>query len=393
MWAQQKSMIRNLAAVAMVLALGVAAAPAQAQGPTAFSWPSVATLWQIDDLTCQINALQEHSADLHVQVQKLQDDMPSPFPQAQPSAPELQAALQPVTEAKSATDALRQKLVSAVHDSNAYRNADTQLADAQARLDSAKAENPVSHDQVASLATEVLADENALTRLEQQALDASPDWQDASAKFLAANKAASAVRAKLTSAAPKPPAPDTTPAGQLRQAIAARDQIDAQIDSLLRQLRALSPQDADRVVQEGVGTRELKEQDGNSEIHFTSDVSPQVRANLLDNLMENQRMQDPAYAAQKQQEQQQQAERAEQQKAQDAANQAAQAAADQAAADRDKALQDQLAQQAQQLNDFLNQQAAQQQAAIQERAAADDAANQAAQAQAAAAAAAAAAAQ
>ena len=250
------------------------------------------------ELTHQINELQDQSVNLNMQVKELQAATKSEVatrPSAPAEPPELAAAMQTVADAKSAQDALRQKLVSAAHNSEEYRNAELKLEDADSRLADAKAENPVSRDKVASLATEVLSAENAITRLEQKALDQSPDWLDASAKFLAANKAASAVRATIAGPAPRLAVVDSSPTGKLRQITALRDKTDAQIQNLMGQLRAVSPYDAEMVAQEGVAVREVREQQraGAQQIRFTPDVSPQVQQFIQGNVNQLQQLQDP----------------------------------------------------------------------------------------------------
>ena len=112
-------------------------------------------------------------------------------------SPELQAAMQAVADARKACDSLKEKLLAAAPDSVEYARAKAALAAALADLARAETAVPRSNENVAALAQKEMVDANAVSKLEQQVLGASPEWQAANAKLEAANKSLDTVRISL----------------------------------------------------------------------------------------------------------------------------------------------------------------------------------------------------
>ncbi len=170
--------------------------------------PTAAQAQMMQDLTDRCN----QAVEIHNQLSANLDQMfAQARPQTQPAAappvvppvritlpddsPQVKAALQAVADAKSAYDSLKLKLLAPVYDTAQYKQAKAALDAAQADLARAQAAGTKpSDDRVVPLAQKALAQENLITGLEQQALNASADWKAASAKLQAATQALAAAR-------------------------------------------------------------------------------------------------------------------------------------------------------------------------------------------------------
>lgn len=301
---------------------------------------------QIHSLTRQINQLQLQAINLSMQIAELcrqnQVDTPAaeqvaPQPVNQPEeSPELQAA-----DARNVCDSLKQELLSALHESAAYKQAKAALESAQADLERARAAaTSPRDDDVVALAYKVLADQTVITRLERQALDDSAAWKAANLRLQEANRSLAAIRTNPDQAGNgnpdlppiQAPGNDQGPGVQIRYLAALRDRANAQAHALMQQLAAISPYDAQVLAQEGEAMREelvqlrrQRQQQANGQwtpggapvIQFSPQISPQVQQFLQERLNEIQRTQNPADAAEKARERWEEAEQQQQQQQRD----------------------------------------------------------------------------
>ena len=321
----------------------------------------------------------------------------------------LEAQQQRVAEARQARDDAWGRAMSGVKGVAEYKQAVAQQDAAQAKLDQAKAQVPKQPEKVAAAATELLAAENAVTRLEQAVRDSiaasqppaaptartartktppqplvpsdrilqSPptitaaELKDADERYKEAVAELAALNSKLGELSRK----TGEVAQQKQQLVMYRGSTEAQINNLMAQLRALSP--ADAIIAQQYGKAVLQEltqlhdqswsyrtSAGAPAINFSSDISGAVQSRLQGELDEAERMKDPVYAAKKAEEARAEAERVriaqekeaaeEAQRAQARALLAAENAAWQAQQDAYKAQQD--AAYAQQQADYLQRQ-------------------------------------